>query len=107
MQNLTELQQQCIDFMNKNKDWKDCTSYSQNQPRIPKSFTRNVGKIRITITCGHRDYAPEFVFHCFELGFDTYNLGKMTPNDAANRAIKICKQKVDLIYKSFSELSIN
>jgi len=73
MENLTELQQQCIDFMNNNKDWEDCTSYSQNQPRIPKSFTRNVGKIRITITCGHRDYAPEFVFY---LNINNFHLAK-------------------------------
>jgi len=53
-------------------EWKDITTFSQSdKERKPTSFEAREGSLRITITCGHVTYKPEWVMHCHQLGFDT------------------------------------
>lgn len=110
MEDKTDLQKSCIAFANNPKIeqsvWRNCTSYSRDdKERIPTGFELKVGDCRIVITCGHRDYRNEWVFHCHELGFDTVQIGKdLTAEQAAIKAYNTCKEKAHSIYNSFLNL---
>lgn len=109
MEQKTQLQESCIAFAKQplaaGVTWKDCTSYSRNAiDRIPTAFSTNVGVCRITITCGHLLYKPDWCFHCYELGFDTSFLGgNLTASEAAVKAIGICKNKVKELNDAFND----
>ena len=104
----TQLQESCLAFakhlLAAGAVWKDSTSYSRDvKEKIPTGFSTNVGECRITITCGHRDYRHEWVFHCYELGFDTKHIGKdLTAQEAAEKVVGICKEKARMLYDAFS-----
>ena len=106
-----EIKQSCFAFANTllaaGAVWKDSTSYSRDaKEKIPTSFSTNVGECRISITCGHRDYSPAWVFHCYELGFDTKYLGEeLSAQEAAEKAVGICRNKAKKLYDAFSTCS--
>lgn len=83
-----------------NQKWIDITSYSRDSDRSnPTSWELRTGEIRICITNGHRDYKPEWIFHCYILGFNTISLKQATTKeDAAKLAIKLCKGRVKNLY---------
>ena len=107
----SKLQESCLAFakvlLAAGAVWKDSTSYSRNDKnRIPTTFSTTIGSCRISITCGHIDYRPEWVFHCYELGFDTKCIGKELPaQEAAEKAVGICKDKARMLYDAFSTCS--
>jgi len=107
----SKLQESCLAFakvlLAAGAVWKDSTSYIRDdKSRIPTSFSTNIGSCRISITCGHRDYRPEWVFHCYELGFDTKYIGKdLTAQEAAEKVVDICKEKAKMLYDAFSTCS--
>ena len=107
----SKLQESCLAFakvlLAAGAVWKDSTSYSRNDKnRIPTTFSTTIGSCRISITCGHIDYRPEWVFHCYELGFDTKCIGKeLTAQEAAEKAVGICKDKARMLYDAFSTCS--
>lgn len=109
-QEKTPLQESCIAFAEKKlcagATWEDSTSYSRDDKnKIPNMFSTRVGEHRITITCGHRDYRPLWVFHCFSLGFDTKTLPSgITAEQAATLAISLCKIKVNKLAEDFSKV---
>lgn len=99
------LKEKCLAFSDKKfkgNYWEDVTIYSQsNKERIPTVFRAKFGFCIITIVYGHIDYKESWVFHCRELGFNTSPLPTaLTPADAANEAIAICKKKAKDIYES-------
>ena len=104
----SKLQESCIAFakvlLAAGAVWKDSTTYSRDdKSRIPTTFSTKIGSCRISITCGHRDYRHEWVFHCYELGFDTKDIGKdLTAQEAAQKVVGICKQKAKMLYDAFS-----
>jgi|688.fasta_scaffold888678_2 hypothetical protein len=108
---LSKLQESCLTFakvlLAAGVVWKDTTSYSRDsKEKIPTGFSTNVGECRITITCGHRDYKPSWVFHCYELGFDTKFLGEgLSAQEAAEKAVGICGDKAKKLYDAFSTCS--
>lgn len=76
--------------------WNDCTSYSQNDTeRVPKSFEFRAGRVvRICVTCGHRDYKPEWVMLCREIGIDIKPLSKgLSKEEAIAEAIAVAKEQ--------------
>jgi len=79
----------------------DCTSYSRDDKnRIPTTFETKAGEIRIVITNGHRDYRPDWVFRCYNLGFDATMIPKCkSKEDAAIFAIKQCRKKAISFYQ--------
>jgi len=105
----TDLEKSCLDFLQEIQGgkslWKDSTSYSRDAKiRKPTSFYVNIGICRVTITCGHRDYRPQWVFHCYELGFESVVLEKnLTAKQASERAIERCKHKAALIFNGFKD----
>jgi len=107
----SKLQESCLAFakvlLAAGAVWKDSTSYSRDdKSRIPTAFSTNIGSCRISITCGQRDYRPEWVFHCYELGFDTKHIGKgLTAQEAAEKVVGICKEKARMLYDAFSTCS--
>jgi hypothetical protein len=111
MEQKTQLQESCLAFakhlLAAGAVWKDSTSYSRDtKEKIPTTFSTNVGECRISITCGHRDYRPEWVFHCYELGFDTKCIGnELTAQEAAEKAVGICRDKAQKLYDAFSTCS--
>lgn len=113
MTDTNELQNSCIEFAKTliagGAKWKDSTSYQRgDQQRIPTSFNTKVGVCNIIITCGHINYRPEWIFHCFELGFNTTYMGAgLSAIQAAEKAINVCSNKVFVLHKSFSELQLN
>ena len=111
MEQKTQLQESCLAFakhlLAAGAVWKDSTSYSRDtKEKIPTTFSTNVGECRISITCGHRDYRPAWVFHCYELGFDTKYLGEgLSAQEAAEKAVGICRDKAKKLYDAFSTCS--
>ncbi len=100
MSEITELQKSCI-FLKENPiaggtTWEDYTSYSQNaKDRIPTSFLTKIGTTRIIISCGHILHRPNWIFNCYELGFnnETLPIG-ITAEQAAIKAIDACKARI-------------
>lgn len=75
--------------------WKDITSYSQGcKERIPTTYEDKAGLIRIVVTCGHRDYRPEWVMHCYQLNIDTKHLPNCSGLDEAKHRAKSMVLKV-------------
>jgi hypothetical protein len=83
----------------------DSTTYSQGATiKIPTVWKCAVGSNIITVTNGHRDYRPEWVFHCHNLGFTAKHLpDAVTKEDAAETALRICTDKVTKMYKDFKQ----
>lgn len=108
MEQKDELQNSCLAFakhlLAAGAVWKDSTTYSRGaKEKTPTSFTTNIGECKITITCGHRDYKPSWLFHCYELGFDTKYLGNgLSAQEAAEKAVGICRDKVQKLHDAFS-----
>lgn len=78
----------------------DCTSYGRDdKERIPTTFEAKLGDIRIVITNGHRDYRPEWIFRCYNLGFDVSQIKNCrSKEDAAKYAIIQCRKKAVSFY---------
>ena len=111
MEQKTQLQESCLAFakhlLAAGLVWKDSTSYGRNaQEKIPTGFSTKAGECRISITCGHAYYKPAWVFHCYELGFDTQYLGEgLSAQEAAEKAVGICRDKVKKLHDAFSNCS--
>lgn len=82
--------------------WKDITSYSQSdKERKPSAWEIRNNNIRITITCGHIHYRPEWIMHCYALGIDTKELTKgINKQQAKDEALKI-------VYNAAKKLKAN
>lgn len=108
MEEKTKLQESCLAFakhlLAAGAAWKDSTSYSRDaKEKIPTAFSTQIADCQISITCGHIYHRGEWVFHCFNLGFNTKELPKgLTAEEAAIKAVGICKQKVQKLYDGFS-----
>jgi len=88
--------------------WKDSTSYSRNADKdtIATAYATKIGDCKITITKGHIHYRPEWIFHCYELGFDTQQLPTgISTEMAAGLAIRMCKEKVARLHDAFNTCS--
>jgi hypothetical protein len=111
MEQKTQLQESCLAFgkhlLAAGAVWKDSTSYRRDtKEKIPTAFSANFGECRISITCEHRYYKPAWVFHCDELGFDTKFLGEgLSAQEAAEKAVGICRDKAKKLYDAFSTSS--
>ena len=83
--------------------WKDSTLYGRDdKKRIPTAFSTNIGSCRISISCEHIHYKPDWSFRCLELGFDAQRIGKeLTAQEAAEKAVAICKDKARMLYDAF------
>lgn len=44
--------------------WKDTTSYSRGGPRIPLTWSLDLGDLHIAITKGHIYHPDKWVMHC-------------------------------------------
>lgn len=91
--------------------WRDTTTYSRfDKKRTPTTFTAIHGSIKITVTCGHVRYKPDWIMHCFALGIDTKPLGNCNDaQEATDMAIGIVKDKIQNLSTEitlFSPLSI-
>lgn len=86
--------------------WKDTTTYSQTDTeRIPTTYTLELNGLRITVTCGHVLYKPQWVMHCFALFIDTKPLPNCaSAEEAQTRAIKIVYNKAKNILDIVSPL---
>lgn len=84
--------------------WKDITSYSRDaKERSPTSFSNDVDGIRVTVTCGHVQYRPYWIMHCYQLGINTY------PLDDAPEGIEgldIAKEKaISIVFKKSQKIA--
>ena len=81
--------------------WYDSTTYSRDdRERKPTSHTIKHGLLKITVTCGHIRYRPDWVLHCYALGIDTQLLapggpGKATPEQAQAQALEHVEARLD------------
>jgi len=104
----SRLQESCLEFakvlLAAGAVWKDSTSHSRGDRKIPTSFSTSFGICKVFITCAHRDYSPEWVFYCYELGFQTKSIGKgLTAQEAAAQAVAICREKVTMLCDAFAD----
>ena len=85
--------------------WKDTTSYSRDQPRIPSCWTANVGDFRITVTKGHIYHPGKWVMHC-EPWFNAREIGDdALPEDQAKHlALDAVRGKVHAASDAFAKL---
>lgn len=83
-------------------EWKDTTSYSRGQERIPTSWTLKRGNVAVVVVQRHRMNPGFWTMHCSALGMDTVDtkLPDGVPAEtaqncaktmAANRAREIAK----------------
>lgn len=88
--------------------WKDSTSYSRDdKERVQTAWTAESGPVRITVTCGHIHYRPEWVMHCYAVGIDTLHMKGCTgPEDAQRRAVELVKAKAREIEDNAARLSV-
>lgn len=88
-------------------EFKDATTYSKDDKvRKPTAWEAEIGKCRIYITNNHRDHRPNWIFHCFELGYNTHCLGigtSASKDDAAFGALDKCYQRITHQYNAWSE----
>lgn len=81
--------------------WKDDTSYSrEDKERVPKTWTLDLGEVRITVTCGHIYHRGEWVMHC-RPWFDTHALNMLenvNAEEAQAKALAKVRTKVDAIH---------
>lgn len=80
--------------------WKDAATHpQQSRNRNPTAYEVVLHfrrQIRIYITVGHIHYRGEWVLRCFALGIDSPRVLKAkTREDAADEAIKECREIVD------------
>jgi hypothetical protein len=87
--------------------WKDITSYSQSdKERIPTAWIASTQHLKVVVTCGHRDYKPDWVMHCHALGIDTKHLkGCKSLDDAKRMAIEEVRLKIKNLSDSAQTLS--
>lgn len=80
--------------------WKDATSYSRDdKERKPTTFEARSGALRIVVTCGHMDYRPKWVMHCYVLGIDTLPLEKSETKEQAQA------EAVEIVFKRLANLT--
>ena len=77
--------------------WTDATTYSRGSERVQTAWELKLPSIRIYITNGHLRNKGVFTMHCYELGFDTYDLHIDGANveQAKEKAINLCKGRVN------------
>ena len=77
-------------------EWKDTTSYSRGQERIPTCWTAKIGNLRVSILIGHDYYPDEWVMYCHPF-FDIYPLNVNTKEQAQAAALALVKNEIDAI----------
>ena len=79
-------------------EWKDITSYSRSTvERKPTSWEAAVGGrggLRIVISCGHINHAPDWIMHCFELGINTRPLHATSKDEAISEALEVVRDRI-------------
>lgn len=87
-------------------EWRDTSSYSRDDKnKVPDCFTTDPGDLSITVLSGHIYHKGEWIMHCHALGFSEYVLGVKTFEEAAEKALLICKKKVDLWAAALKNIS--
>lgn len=110
---MTDLEKNCLElkegFNYRGLDWVDSTTYSREQKvRIPTTFTSQVDRTKITVTCGHLSFRPSWVFHCYDLGFDTKNIGTgSNPKEAIDMALGLCHSRLERLFQLFERTRKN
>jgi hypothetical protein len=76
-------------------EWKDVTSYSRGQDRVPTAWETRAGELRIVVTRKHIHAPGNWVMHC-EPWFNTRPIGPDTlPNeDAQSKAEEMLRAKI-------------
>ena len=104
LQAMTELQQDCINFKENpkacGKVWRDTTPYV-NDDNIPTAFSAAFGHCIITISCNTVYDVGLWFVRCEALNIETTVLGKMTAKEAAEKAVKLCKDKAEKLFAGF------
>jgi len=91
--------------MNK-PEWKDVTSYDRRDTvRDPKTFTVQVGDLRICVTCDHIYHKPNWVMHCAALNIDTKRLKATNLEEAKVEAIDIVKFRLATLSSNIKEVA--
>jgi hypothetical protein len=54
--------------------WRDTTSYSRNQERIPTTWSLDIAGLHITVTKGYRGLEDSWIMHCAPW-YDTKEIG--------------------------------
>lgn len=85
--------------------WKDTTSYSRDEKRVPRAWTLALDGLNITVVKGHIYHPHTWIVHCYELGIDTVPLlGAKTAEDAQRMAVAMVREKVNKWHKALKGL---
>jgi hypothetical protein len=76
-------------------EWKDTTSYSRGQDRVPSAWQTTAGDLRIAVVRKHIHAPGTWVMHC-EPWFATYPIGPdtMSEEDAKANALSLLRGKI-------------
>lgn len=85
--------------------WKDETSYSRDQPRIPHVWSLDLGELRVTITDNHRDNPGKWQVSCHRLDVIDKELRAATLEQAKAEAVIHCIVTVNKLAKCLVEAS--
>jgi hypothetical protein len=86
-------------------EWKDKTTYSQGEDRVPTTWSLDRGGLHIVVTSGHIAYrgTGTWVMHC-EPWYNTKELeGVTTAEQAQEAALKLVRAKIDALYSAFAQ----
>ena len=87
-------------------EWKDTTSYSRGQDRVPTAWTIKRGDISVTVTSSHIHNPGRWTMHCHALNMDTVDTGLPSDVDAATAqhcALNMAAHKAREIAKLLSK----
>jgi hypothetical protein len=90
-------------------EWKDATSYQRgDRERKPTTFEICDGPLRLVVLSGHIHYPGKWVFHCFDLGFDTHLLAEAKTVDEAKRlAIHLVSERLQDMIAALTRISLH
>jgi hypothetical protein len=76
-------------------DWKDVTSYSRGEERVPSAWEAKADELRIVVTRKHIHAPGHWVMHC-EPWFTTRPIGPdmLSNEDAQSKAEEMVRAKV-------------
>lgn len=89
-------------------EWKDVTSYSRDdRDRIPTSYAKSIGGLRLTITCGHIDDRGNWRVTCrpFFEKFLNKRVENYTAEQVQEIALKMLSDEIDGVNKALASQS--
>lgn len=82
--------------------WKDTTSYSQGQERIPTCWSVRVGDFHITVVSSHIHYPGKWISHCEPL-WECWDLETSSREETMAKSVAMLRDRLTKALKAMPE----